>query len=202
MVRAGRNGDINWSEIRKKYIQGKIVRREDGTVYTEDYTYKELAAEYEIDVNWLKQKGAKEKWRSYREAYLAKLDEINLGEDLGLYSTAEYLAEVNTINACQKLTAILDTFLEAKFGDILDLSEVPNKTFSEEDIETISKGVSLTELKDAVRIVTDIYKIQKEIVSNQQKREIDKPTMTELSDEERQQKIAKLTTMLGLIKNE
>jgi hypothetical protein len=154
--------DINWTLLREQYILGKRKQLEDGTWISEDYTYNQIAKDYGIALQTIKNKGSQESWSKLRKAYLARVNNLNIGQQLSLYTTANYQAEIAAMNACNKLGVVLDRYIENKFGDILDSSEDINSTGRENNIS----HVNMQELKDAIKTASDIYQLQRKIYDN------------------------------------
>ena len=158
--------DVPWSELRRQYIIGKVEQLEDGSWVTKDYDFKEIAEKYNITPARVYRKAKQEGWRNYRQAYLARIDELSLGEDLGLYNTVNYFAEAATLQACKKLASVVDSFIESKYGDILDVLEDTSRELDEEDREEIASKVDIKEFKEATDVIQRIYKMQRDITDN------------------------------------
>lgn len=200
----GRTKTIRWDLIRQEFIRGKITKLEDGTYTTNDYSLKELANNYEVNYFKLCEVARQQNWKRYRQAYLSRIEDITLQEELGYIDVAEYSAEVNTLNACDKISAIVDTYIESRFGQLLDLTEDTENEFSEEDIEEIVGQVDLVELKDAMKLVSDMYKLQKQVTkdtkSDSELYKRNKPKSS-ISDNELKQRVEKLNEMLKITEN-
>jgi len=167
MVRSGAKRvyfeqDVNWTLLREKYILGKRKQLPDGIWISEDYTYSQIAKDYGIALQTVKDRGARESWTKLRKAYLARVNNINIGQKLSLYTTANYQAEVAAMSACNKLGVVLDRYIENKFGDILDSNEDINSDTRKDDISR----VTTLELKEAVTVASEIYKLQRKIYDN------------------------------------
>lgn len=214
---SARSRDINWSIIRQHYVLGKRKQLEDGSWISEDYTYRELCSKFsnqelgvKINYNTLKNVASQQNWTKLRKAYLARVNQINIGQELGLYTQENYQAEISAVTACNKLGTVLDRYIEYKFGDILECDEDTDSTdnYSEESIyqmESVNKAGSpifLAEIKEAVNVAKEIYNLQRKIYDNAPKTEMEiietlstKPKFR--SDKERQAKIAQLSAKLG-----
>lgn len=214
----GRSAVYNWSVIRKDYVLGKRVQLGDGTWVNEDYTLKEIATKYGISYGYLSAKSASESWQKLRKAYLARVNSVNIGQELGLYTSESYQAEVSAMNACNKLSTVLNSYLEYKFGNILDNVEDLSK--SEKDVvdENIQRQMDsvnpntgnptfITEVKEAVKVTTEIYKLQRQIYENSPAKDMEK--LGEMikgkpkfkSEKDRKNKLKELHTKLALVLN-
>lgn len=213
-----RAATYNWSVIRKDYVLGKRVQLSNGTWVSEDYTLKEIALKYGISYYYLKAKSASESWQKLRKAYLARVNSINVGQELGLYTSENYQAEVAAMNACNKLSIVLNSYLEYKFGDILDISEDINKLETEDMNEEVASKMNainsntgtpifINELKEAIKVTSDIYKLQRSIYDNSPNKELDvlenlvknKPRFK--TEKARKAKIAELQAKLSIVLN-
>lgn len=160
----------------------------------------------------MKKVASQQTWSKYRKAYLARVNQINIGQELGLYTQENYQAQIAAINACNKLGTVLDKFIEYKFGDILEMSEdvTDDGTEVPEEISNQMREVNratgtpvlLAEIKDAVKVVTDIYNLQQKIYKDAPKG--DAEIIEELStkprfrtEQERHAAIARLEAQLG-----
>lgn len=173
----GRSAIFNWSEIRKTFVLGKRKQTTDGTWISENYTLKEIAEKFGVGYYYLKQKSASEGWSKLRKAYLARVNEVNVGQELGLYTSENYQSEINAINACNKLSAVLNSYIEYKFGSIIDHCEDINSLDGEGLPENIERQMNvinqntgmpvfINEIKEAVKVTTDIYKLQRTVYEN------------------------------------
>jgi hypothetical protein len=215
---SSRADSINWTELRKHYILGKRLQLEDGTWVSEDYTYAQLCEKFsapgcEIKYNTLKTVARQQGWVKLRKAYLMRVNEVNIGMELGLYTQENFQAEVSAMSACDKLGTVLDKYIEHRFGDILEAAEDVGstglETLSEDALAAMSKvnqntgiPIFLNEVKEAVRVASDIYTLQRKIHDNRPQTESEileelqsKPKFRD--ENERQAKIAQLEARLG-----
>lgn len=197
----GRN-DINWSDIREEYIKGKLVKLEDGTYVSEDITHKELSDKYDCSFTTIKCRAAKEQWSRWRKLYLARLspNTNHLPTEISTYVQENYNAEANALNAITKLSVVANTYIENKFGDILDA----NEDITQEGTNVSIEQVDIFEIKEAVKIVNDIYTLQRKIYENRPKTDIDsieesinKKNKSTMSDRDREAKIKQLEARIG-----
>lgn len=173
----------NWSEVRKYFVLGKRVQLEDGSWVSEDYSLKELSLKFGVNYEYLRKKSSNESWGKIRKAYLARVNQINIGQELGLYTQENYQAEIAAMNACNKLGIVLDKYIDHKFGDILDNNEDVDCDGSEvgESIEEHMRMVNrasgapvlMTELKEAIKVASDIYSLQRKVYDNAPKTEME-----------------------------
>lgn len=217
VMRVSRRAEVyNWSEIRKHFVIGKRTQLEDGSWITEDYTLKELAQKFGVKYDYLRYKSSSESWSKLRKAYLARVNQVNIGQELGLYTQENYQAEIAAMNACNKLGVVLDRYIEHKFGDILETSEntesdgtdVSDELASQMNVVNRTTGtpVFITELKEAIKVASDIYTLQRKIYDNAPKTEVEviekitnKPKFK--NEKERQAKIQQLQAKLsGVLK--
>lgn len=184
VTRVSRRAEVyNWSEIRKHFVLGKRTQLEDGSWISEDYTLKELSQKFGVKYDYLRYKSASESWSKLRKAYLARVNKINIGQELGLYTQENYQAEIAAMNACNKLGNVLDKFIEHKFGEILEDNEDIDSdgTEASDKITELMSAVNrntgtpifITELKEAVKVAGDIYNLQRKIYENAPKTEIE-----------------------------
>jgi len=206
----------NWSEIRQAYILGNRVQLEDGTWVSEDCTLKDIALRFGVNYNYLRIKSSSESWGKIRKAYLARVNQSNIGHELGLYTQENYQAEIAAMNACNKLGIVLDKYIDHKFSDILENTEDINSIDSDisEELEAKLNAVNrntgtpifVTELKEAIKVASDIYTLQRKIYDNAPKTDLDviekitnKPKFK--NEKERQAKIQQLQAKLsGVLK--
>lgn len=209
-VSARANG-VNWDNIRHIYVLGKRKQLADGSYVSEDYTLKEIAAKFNVNYGSLRHKASQDRWNNLRKAYLARVNQINIGLDLGLYTQENYQSEIAALNACNKLGKVLDKYIEVKFGDILDDDVDVNSDHSLDDTvrETMLQvnratgtPIFVTELKEAIKVAGDIYNLSRKIYENAPKEEITiieehtkKPKFR--NDNERLAKIKQLEAKLG-----
>lgn len=213
VMRVRRRKEVyNWSDVRKHFVLGKRIQLADGSFVSEDYTLKELALKFGISYNYLRYKSSCEKWSKLRKAYLIRVNQINVGQELGLYTQENYQGEIAAMNACNKLGVVLDRYIEYKFGEILESAEdldTDGKSMSEE-LETQMMAVNrntgtpifITELKETVKVANDIYNLQRKVYENAPKTEMEiieritnKPKFK--TEKERQAKIKQLQAKLS-----
>lgn len=210
------NEQYNWSEIRQAYILGNRVQLEDGTWVSEDCTLKDIAIKFGVNYNYIRVKAANESWSKIRRAYLARVNQSNIGQELGLYTQENYQAEIAAMNACNKLGIVLDKYIDHKFSDILETTEDINSLDSDisEELEAKLNAVNrntgtpifVTELKEAIKVASDIYTLQRKIYDNAPKTDMEviekitnKPKFK--NEKERQAKIQQLQAKLsGVLK--
>ena len=202
----------NWSDIRKAYILGNRVQLEDGTWVSEDCSLKDIAQKFGVNYNYLRNKASTESWSKIRRAYLARVTQTNIGQELGLYTQENYQAEIAAMNACNKLGIVLDKYIDHKFADILENNEDINhddRDISEEleaKLNAVNRNtgtpIFVTELKEAIKVASDIYNLQRKIYENAPKAETDiiekitnKPKFK--SEKDRQAKIQQLQAKLS-----
>lgn len=157
-----RDRDIGWKTIQQHYILGKRKQLEDGIWVSEDYSPRELADKFEVKINTLKSKITQGNWVALRKAYLLRVNQINIGQELGLYAQVNYQSEIAALNFCNKLGIVLDKYMEQNFGDILDNSDNVNSDGSEES----EKPIRMSDLKDAINVATEVYKLQRKVFDN------------------------------------
>jgi hypothetical protein len=201
----------NWTELRKHWVLGKRIQLEDGTFASEDYTYKEFAEKFEVNFTTLRDKVHKDKWQHLRKAYLARVNERNIGQELGLYVQENYQAEIAAVNACNKLGVVLDRYIEHKFGEVLDASEdLDNPNYLSEETKEYMNMVNnktgtpifLNEVKEAITVASNIYKLQRQIYENAPKEDmelfqIETKSHKFKTPQERQAAIKRLEAKLG-----
>jgi len=171
-----RSENVCWSEIRKEYVLGKRIQLEDGTWVSEDYTLRDLATKHNVSFNYLKHKSADEGWKKLRKAYLARVDKNNIGQELGLYTTENYQAEVSALNACNKLGIVLEKYISHKFSRILEASEDVQSDGRDIDEEldeqfnavnrTTGTPTFITDIQHTVKVANEIYSLQRKIYEN------------------------------------
>ena len=199
--KGGRSEEINWSLIRQDFVKGKLIQLEDGTYLSEDYSHKELADKYNCGLSTIKAKASKEEWTKWRRLYLARVSHTDASQDLGAYVQENYHAEANALNAITKLSVVANTYIENKFSDILDSNEDVTQDGSNIDI----LGVDIVELKEAVKVINDIYSLQRKIYDNRPKTDIDtiddainaKKNKAPMNPRDREAKIKQLQARLG-----
>ena len=173
---SNRNVNYCWDEVRKEFILGRRKQLEDGSIVAENVTLKELSEKYGIKMTLIKEKSAKQNWGKLRKAYQERVTERNIGLELGLYTQEDYEAEVAAMNAANKLTVVLNKFIDYKFREILEDDQDVNSDGSntseelEQQINAVNRNtgtpVFINELKETVKVATDIYRLQKEIYRN------------------------------------
>lgn len=198
---SSRSKDINWDIIKRDYILGKRKQLEDGTWITEDYTYSELRDKYQLkSLGTLKNKAAKDSWTGLRKAYLSRVNQNNIGQELGLYTTENFQAEITSINICNKLGLLANKYIEDKYGEVLDKL---NDTDSDDSIDKVTV-IDLKDLQDSVKVITEVYNLQKRIYDSAPK--TDQTVIDEMSkkrkyrtSQQREQKINELKTKLQVL---
>lgn len=166
---AARCREIKWDDIRRDYVVGKRKQLEDGAWVTEDYSYKEIADKYGVAFYTLKKKAYIDNWRKLRKAYVARLNNQNITTDLNMYTVENYQAEIGAVNACNKLSKVLDHYIEQNFGAILDASE----DTSMGDTVDVETHVDIEEITKAIRVAKDIYGLQRTIYENAPKTDLE-----------------------------
>lgn len=162
--------EINWSEIRRHYVVGKHKQLDDGMWVTEDYTYKELGEKFQVNLNSIKKKASTESWTKLRKAYLARVNNKNITQELGLYTTENYQAEISAMNACNKLGVVLDHYIEANFRDIL---EAVDDTSITDSADRVDAPIDIKSITEAVKVAKEIYGLQRQIYENSPKTEME-----------------------------
>jgi hypothetical protein len=214
-----------WLDLKNKFILGKKVKLGNDTYVYKDYTVREFCEEYstdEIKLDPLRMgKIIKRfKWREYRKAYLEKLsqEDLELGLARGVDNTE---SEVEALTNAKKLGSVLNTYLDFRFGEIIERDEgitLENLDTLTTNTQTLLTQVNpntgvplfLTELEKALTVSSKIYELQRKIIDNNRiDKEVeekakatirakleDKPLLT---DSERSNKLQKLKDKLSII---
>lgn len=191
-------GTVNKDTLRLKFVLGKRRQLEDGTWVSEDYTHREFAEEYGLSKYYVDQIASQEAWHKLRKAYLARVSDINIGQELSLYTTENFQAEISAINACNKLGVVLDKYIDTKFGDILDAANSTDTNIPDE-----AAGVNVNELKEAINVAKEIYTLQRKIYENAPKtgeeliNEVNQSKPKFRTPQERKAKIKSLEAIIG-----
>lgn len=180
-INAARDADggaVSWDTIRKHYVVGNRVQLQDGSWVTEKVTLPELAKHYNINLNTLRGKSKKENWAKLRDAYVAKVQERNLGVELSFYTQENFNNESIAMNSAQKLGKVLETYIDTKYSKILDAADSLEDSEIESDEELQREfsrvnnntgiNIFIAELQNAVKVADSIYTLQRKIYSNAQ----------------------------------
>lgn len=157
---------------------GDRVQLKDGSWANEKITLTELARHYNLSNSSVKSKAKKENWGKLREAYIARVQERNMGLELSFYTQENFDNETTAMNSAQKLNRVLETYIDTKYATILKASDSLEDMHIEDDevIQTEfnrvnnNTGVSvfITELQSTVKVAESIYNLQRKIYVNAQ----------------------------------
>lgn len=166
---------IRWEIVRKHYILGDRKQLDTGGYASEHIGYRKLAALYNIVPNNLIAKARKEGWYKLREAYLARVNEKNIGLELSFYTSENYQSEVATTNATDKLSKVLDAFIDTRYKAILEADDIDNlDEESRLEIENqftrvnnnTGTSVFIKELQDTIKVAQSIYELRAKVYAN------------------------------------
>lgn len=206
---------IDWDTVRRHYVVGKREQLEDGSWVSTNISLSYLAEYYDIKYSVIKSKSVLENWKKYRKAYLARVTEKDTGKDLSFYVEENLGNELSAMNSAQKLSRVADIYIEHKYRKVLAIANDLNKSGKEIDEEVdaeLSKvnnatgmSVFVNELSNAVKVVKDIYTLQRQIYDNVPKEEvsiIDEMTAakTARSEREKQKRLEDLKRQVLSIK--
>lgn len=171
-----------WLDLRNKFIQGKKIPLGNGSYVYKDYSVAEFCStfstpEIKLDPQRMGKLIRKFKWREYRKTYLERLSDADLEHGISSELEATYESEVEALTNCKKLNGVLNTYLEFRFGDIIDseseitlenLDSLPERT--QELLTSVNRNTGvplfLTELKEALAVSERIYSLQRKIIDN------------------------------------
>ncbi|MGL5923780.1 hypothetical protein [Chroococcidiopsis sp.] len=202
---------INWDTVRQDFILGKRKQLEDGSWVSEDYTHQELAGKYAIKLSTLRKQLYNGSWHNYRKAYLARVSQMSIGLELGLYTQENYQSEIAAMRACDKLGNVMTAYIQHRFGEVLDAQsdlltdgELPSNVAETMNEVHPKTGVPLFlgEVEKAIKVTKDIYDLQRRIYENAPSTGADiveevtsKPKFA--NDRERESKISNLEAQIG-----
>jgi hypothetical protein len=180
-------------------VVGSREQLEDGSWVSKTITLSYLAEYYDIKYSVIKSKSVLENWKKYRKAYLSRVTESNTGKELSFYTQENFGAELSAMNSAQKLSRVADIYIEHKYRKVLAIANDLGKSgieIDEEVDEELNKvnnatGMSIfvNELSNAVKVVKDIYTLQRQIYDNAPKEEhelIDEMTSAKTARSERE----------------
>lgn len=163
----------NWNELRRFYILGIREKTEEGHYISRTYTKQEFADKFNIPITVLKERMRLDKWAELREAYLLKIDEINVGQELNIYARENNEAEIAAMNAAGKLAHLLDVWIEHNFGEVLDIKQSIFKNKFAKVIYDVEQqeyreldprdSIDLDKLHKGIKIAREIYDLQEKI---------------------------------------
>jgi hypothetical protein len=166
---------INWDTVRQDFILGKRKQLEDGSWVSEDFTHQELADKYAINLSTLRKQLYNGSWHNYRKAYLARVSQMSIGLELGLYTQENYQSEIAAMRACDKLGSVMTAYIQHRFGEVLDAQsdlhadgEMPSNIAEYMDEIHPKTGVPafLGEVEKVIKVTKDIYELQRRIYEN------------------------------------
>ena len=157
---------------------GERVQLSDGSWVSERINLRDLAKHYGVGYQTVVNRSAKENWVKLREAYLAKVQERNVGLELSFYTQENFTNETTAMNSAQKLGKVLETYIDTKYGKILDANNSLEDRHLEDDEElqrefnrvnnNTGMSVFINELQSAVKVAESIYTLQRKIYENAQ----------------------------------
>jgi hypothetical protein len=206
VVRVGAQDRYAWEGVRKTYIRGQKQTLKDGTVVNKDYSLKELATLFAISYDSLKLKARKEGWPRMRAAYLSRVSPGGLGNDLNYYDEESSTAEASALAASNKLGAVLDKYINYRYGEILEVDDLDNlspevRAQIAEVNRNTGKPVFISELKEAIGVAKDIYNLHKQVVADAPEdaymRSASGDDPSAMSPEQRQKALEEVKARLG-----
>ena len=159
-----RNGGIDWNEVRKAYVYGKRTSETDAVsgitrIWTETYSYKELAEIFEITPNKLITKAVDEGWYDFRQAYLARATEDSFEREMSYYENEDLLAEQTALGTSKKIVRLVNRAIENKYGQLLS-SQPDDVGYGEEE----DTNIDLKDLDKALTILQGVYTLQNKVL--------------------------------------
>ena len=165
-----------YTDIRRKYVCGKVREVGEGVNVYEDYSILELSKEYGIYYAELLRVSKRERWEEQRKLYLERLNEGNRERELGIRSELSHESEVGVLRATEKLSVVLDDYIEYRFGEILEYEGsiregLVTGEISEDTrvlLERESRGIPrcLVELKECLGIASGVYSLQRKLLED------------------------------------
>jgi hypothetical protein len=193
-------------------VVGERVQLADGSWCSESISQRKLAEKYGIPQSTIVARATREKWSNLRKAYLMKVTEEGIGEDLNLYEDNQNVSEIQALNAVEKLGKVLGTYIDSRYSAILEANErIDGRVELTEDVEAELSRVNtntgipvfINELNNAVKVTRDIYDLSRKIYENSPHHvSIEAVTSTEnlkfRNDKEREIKLEQLKKRLAL----
>ena len=198
-----------WESIRRTFILGEKHSLKDGTVVNKDYSLAEVARLFNVNYGTLKSRAKREGWSRSRAAYLSRVSPNNLGNDLGYYDEESSTAEARAFAASNKLGTVLDKYINHRYGEILECDDIYNldesvqRRLAEVNTNT-GRPVFISELKEAIEVASNIYKLHRTILSDAPQDTgftqayIDGDDPAQMTPEQRQKALEEIQRRVGL----
>ena len=143
---------VNWLKIRNDYINGY-------------FSYRELAAEYGLNLSTLGRRAKRESWQELRDGQRDKVSTKTLqktAEKL-IEQEVDYMVSVNRLN--YEMAAALWRLLQAdKTGRFLTVKDIKTLTSALKDIAYIDRNTStVVPDTDFTWLIADMKKAQREV---------------------------------------
>ena len=154
---------IDFPAIKARFIIGdRTLNPVTGLYQTRQLSLGEVAKEFGVNVTSVTLRSGKEQWQVLRKAYQSRMGEQQEAKALNLYMYEGAAADTAAMLATNKLNKVFQTFLEAKYGSIV---EDYDKSFTP-DATTILETVNSKELREVVSIAKEIHTLSKQITAS------------------------------------
>jgi hypothetical protein len=155
-----RHNRVDYSAAKATYILGDRTLDDLGITHTREYTHKEIAAKYNINLTMLKVRSGKEQWQLQRSAYRLKTQETAEARALNMYIHESAQADVQAMIAIDTLNKLYKTLIQSKYADLTEAYD------SGVDLDPADITLDAKELKDLVAIGRDLHTLSQQVTKS------------------------------------
>jgi len=154
---------IDYPAIKARFIIGnRSLNQTTGLYQTTQLTLAQVAKEFGANLNSIAMRSSKEQWSVLRKAYQSRIGEQQEAKALNLYTYEGAQADTSAMIATNRLNKVFQTFMIAKYGDIV---EEYDKGFTP-DKDSILETVNSKELREIVAIAKEIHSLSKQVTAS------------------------------------